>query len=195
MVTHIVKSMEYNQTPDDLKHKIAILLHRTWPNICPMPEELIPEAHEKELSVRSFYICIDEKMVSYTGVVRKTIIHNGQMFNIAGLSCVTTDPDYRGQGIGLQTVATATQWIREQSDIDFGIFTCEPSLADFYKRAGAWSVVPDITLIGSKDEKALSSEHIRVVVLMRLFSEKSMENESVLRNTTINLDLPVGQFL
>lgn len=195
MMTHIVQSMEYNQTPDDLRHKIAIILHRTWPTICPMPKEVIPEAHEKELNVRSFYICIDEKLVSYTGVVRKTIIHNGQMFNIAGLSCVTTGRDYRGQGIGLQTVATATQWIREQSDIDFGIFTCEPSLADFYKRAGAWSVVPDITLIGSKDEEALSSERLGVFVLMRFFSEKSKDNESVLRNTTINLDFPVGQFL
>ncbi|OUB96482.1 GNAT family N-acetyltransferase [Bacillus thuringiensis serovar medellin] len=195
MMTHIVESMEYIQIPDDLRHKIAIILHRTWPNICPMPEEVIPDAHEKELKVRSFYICIDEKLVSYTGVVRKTIIHNGQIFNIAGLSCVTTDPDYRGQGIGLQTVATATQWIKEQSDIDFGIFTCEPSLADFYKCAGAWSVAPDITLIGSKDEKALSSEHLGVVVLMRFFSEKSKENKLALRNTTINLDFPVGQFL
>lgn len=93
------------------------------------------------------------------------------MFNIAGLSCVTTDSDYRGQGIGLQTVAAATQWIREQSDIDFGIFTCEPSLADFYKRAVAWSVVPDITLICSKDEETLSSKKLGVVVLMRFFQK------------------------
>ncbi|WP_202290141.1 hypothetical protein [Bacillus cereus] len=38
-----------------------------------MPEKLIPETHEKVLSVRSFYICIDKKVVSYTGVVCKTI--------------------------------------------------------------------------------------------------------------------------
>lgn len=45
--------MEYNQTPDDLKHKIAIILYRTWSTICPMPKEAIPEAHEKEMNVRS----------------------------------------------------------------------------------------------------------------------------------------------
>ncbi len=129
-----------------------------------MPEEIIPETHEKELNVRSFYICIDKKLVSYRGVVRKTIIYHGQIFNIAGFSCITTDPDYRGQRIGLQTVATATRWIKEQSEINFGIFTCEPSLAEFYKHAGAWSVVPHITLIGSKDEQALFSERLGIVV-------------------------------
>lgn len=187
--------MDYNQTPDALRYEIAVILHRVWPDVCPMPGETIPEAHEEELNVRSFYSHIDGKLVSYAGVIRKTINHNGQTFHIAGLSCVVTDPDYHGQGLGLQTVATATQWIEEQSDIDFGIFTCKPSLAYFYNRAGAWPIVPNITLIGSKDEDALSSESLEVVVLMRPFSEKAKVHESMLRHTTINLDLPVGQFL
>ncbi|MFB0844775.1 GNAT family N-acetyltransferase [Paenibacillus oleatilyticus] len=195
MTTEMVQSIYYNQASDTLRRKIAIILHRVWPDVCPMPGATIPEAHEKEFNVRSFYSCIDGKLVSYAGVVHKTIKHDGQTFNIAGLSCVATDPEYHGQGLGLRTVAAATQWIEKQSDIDFGIFTCEPFLAYFYNRAGAWTIVPDVVLIGSGDEGALSSESLDVVVLMRLFSEKAKANELQLRHTTVNLDFPVGEFL
>lgn len=194
-MTTIVQSIDYNQAPDTLQREIAVMLHRVWPDACPMPGVTIPEAHDKELNARSFYSYIDGKLVSYAGVVHKTIKHDGQTFNIAGLSCVATDPEYRGYGFGLRTVAAATQWIEKQRDIDFGIFTCKPSLASFYNRAGAWPVLPDVVLIGSQDEGALSSESLDVIVLMRLFSEKSRDYESILRHTTINLDFPEGQFL
>lgn len=194
-MTTIVQSINYNQAPYALQREIAVMLHRVWPDACPMPGATIPKAHDKELHARSFYSYIDGKLISYAGVVRKTIRHDGQTFNIAGLSSVATDPAYRGQGLGLRTVSAATQWIEKQSDIDFGIFTCEPSLAIFYNRAGAWSVVSDVALIGSRDEDALSSQSLDVVVLMRLLSEKAKAYEPSLRHTSINLDLPCGQFL
>ncbi|WP_336824435.1 GNAT family N-acetyltransferase [Sporosarcina sp. USHLN248] len=194
-MTNIVQSIYYNQAPDTLQRGIASMLHQVWPDVCPMPGPTIPKAHDKELNARSFYSYINEKLVSYAGVVHKTIRHEGQTYNIAGLSCVATDPKYQGQGLGLRTVAAATQWIEKQKDIDFGIFTCKPSLASFYHHAGAWTVVPDVVLIGSRDEGALSSESLDVVVLMRLFSEKAKAYESILHHTTINLDFPDGQFL
>jgi hypothetical protein len=116
------------------------------------------------------------------------------MFKIAGLSSVATDRDYQGRGFGLRTVAAATRWI-EQSDTDFGIFTNDPPLADFYIRAGSWPVVPDVVLIGSRDEGALCSAALQKVVLMRLFSAEARAAASKLRCTTIDLDFPVGQFL
>ncbi|MFP5114064.1 GNAT family N-acetyltransferase [Bacillaceae bacterium C204] len=194
-MTTTVQSIYYNQAPETLQREIAIMLHQVWPDACPMPGAKILEAHDKELNARSFYSYIDGKLVSYAGVVHKTIKHNGQTFNIGGLSSVATDPEYHGQGLGLRIVAAATQWIEKQRDIDFGIFTCNPSLTSFYTRAGAWPVVTDVVLIGSRDEDALSSESLDVVVLMRLFSEKAKAYESILRHTTINLDFPVGQFL
>ncbi|MGH1161602.1 GNAT family N-acetyltransferase [Bacillus mycoides] len=195
MTTHIVQSTDYNQASDALRREIAVMLQQVWPDFDSTPKETISETHLKEFNVRSFYSYIDGKLVSYAGVVRKTIHHKGQIFNIAGLSCVATDPDYHGQSLGLQTVAAATEWIEKQSDIDFGIFTCKPSLAHFYNRAGSWPVLPDIVLIGREDEDALSSESLEVVVLMRLFSKKAKFHKSMLCHTTINLDFPVGQFL
>lgn len=194
MMTDIVQSNYYNEASDTLRREIAVILHRVWPDVSPIPGETIPTAHEAVLNARSFYSYVDGQLVSYAGVVRKTIKHRDQTFNIAGLSCVATDPDYQGRGLGLRTVAAATRWI-EQSDTDFGIFTCKPSLAYFYERAGAWPVVPDVALIGSRDEGALSSESLQVAVLMRLFSAKARTYESMLRHTTIDLGLPVGHFL
>ncbi|QWG28529.1 GNAT family N-acetyltransferase [Bacillus mycoides] len=195
MTTHIVQSTDYNQTSDALRREIAVMLQRVWPDSDSLPEGKIPETHLKEFNVHSFYSYIDEKLVSYAGVVRKTIHHKGQPFNIAGLSCVAIDPDYHGQGLGLHTVTAATEWIEKQSDIDFGIFTCKPSLAPFYNRAGSWPVIQDVVLIDREDENALSSASLEVAVLMRLFSKKAKSHKSILRHPTINLDFPVAQFL
>lgn len=116
-----VQTIYYNHASDVLRRDIAVMLSLVWPDVCPMPGETIPDAHDPALHTHSFYSYSNSRLVSYTGVVRKTIKHSGQTFNI-GLSCVSTHPDYRGRGLGLRTVATATRWIEEQADIDFGLF-------------------------------------------------------------------------
>lgn len=194
-MTTIIQSIHYNQASETLKRDIAGLLYQIWPESFPMLETTIPEAHDKELNAYSFYSYRDGKLVSYAGVVHKTIQHDGRIYNIAGLSCVSTDPKYREQGLGLRIVAAATKWIEKQRDIDLGIFTCKPSLASFYNQSGSWPVVPDVVLIGNKNEGALSSESLNLVVLMRLFSEKAKANEPILRHSTINLEFPDGEFL
>ncbi len=95
MTTHIVQSTDYNQASDALRREIAVMLQQVWPDFDSTPKETISETHLKEFNVRSFYSYIDGKLVSYAGVVRKTIHHKGQPFNIARLSCVATDPDYQ----------------------------------------------------------------------------------------------------
>jgi hypothetical protein len=83
----------------------------------------------------------------------------------------------------------------ECSNLDIGLFSCDPPLASFYARAGGWPVVEDVVLIGSRHEDALRSDTLGKVVLMRLFSAKARATASLLRRTTIDLDLPIGQFL
>ncbi|WP_163979579.1 GNAT family N-acetyltransferase [Paenibacillus alvei] len=194
MLTITVLSINYNLAPATLRREIAVLLNRVWPEEDGLPEDTIPTAHDEALNARSFYAYADGKLVSYTGVITKAIEHKGERFVLSGLSCVATDPDYRGLGYGLKTAAAATRWM-EQSGVDLGIFTCSPSLAEFYHRAGSWPAVSDVSLIGSRDEGALTSDSLQVVVLMRLLSAKAIAHKKMLRHTTINLDLPVGQFL
>ncbi|MBZ9668544.1 hypothetical protein FJ970_28875 [Mesorhizobium sp. B2-1-8] len=82
----------------------------------------------------------------------------------------------------------------EQSGIDFGVFTCDPPLAGFYARAGAWLIMPDAVLIGSRARDALRSDTLGKVVLTRLFSSKAITAELEITHSTVELDLPVGQF-
>jgi len=192
-MTEAIQSIFYNQASDDLRREIALLQYRAEPNDDSTPDELTSSLHDPSLDAVSFYLMSEGLMVSYAAVVRKTIQHDGETFSIAGLSCVATDKAYQGRGFGLRTVAAATKWI-EQSKADFGIFTCDPPLARFYALAGDWPVVADVTLIGSRDEGALCSASLQKVVLMRLFSAKAIAAAPRLRQTTIDLGLPVGQF-
>lgn len=124
----------------------------------------------------SFPTFIDLRLIINTYKTDKISNITFQVFykRAVGLSCVATDPEYHGQELGLRTVPAATQWIEKQSDIDFGIFKCKL----FYNRAGVWAMILDMILFGSLDGGALSSESLDVVVLMRLFSEKAIANES-----------------
>jgi len=190
-----VQEVPYNDAPDALRRRFAWLQRRATPDAGPVPEESAPELlHDPALNARSFYSSVDGEIASYAAVVRKTITHGDQMFDIAGLSCVATDPDFQARGLGLRTVAAATRWI-EQSPVDFGVFTCDPPLASFYARAGAWAVVKDVVLIGSRDVGALRSDLLGKAVLMRLFSAKARAAASTLSHAMIDLDLPVGHFL
>src|SRR5262245_25943816 len=184
----------YNRAGDPLRRAIALLQHRVAPTTVPLPGDPLPPEHDLMLDALSFYLLAGSRVVSYAAVVHKQIEHGAETFWIAGLSCVATDPEYQGRGFGSRIVGAATRYI-EQSTIDFGVFTCDPPLARFYARAGAWPVAVDVVLIGSHDDGALTSMALQKVVLMRLFSAKAQAAAAQLRQTVINLDLPVGQFL
>lgn len=184
----------YNRACDALRRDIALLQHRVAPTVVPPPGDSVPPEHDPALDALSFCLMIDNRVVSYAAVVHKQIQHGFETFWIAGLSCVATDPAYQRRGLGSRIVGVATRYI-ERSTTDIGIFTRDPALAGFYARAGAWPVAPDVIVIGSRHEGALSSISLQKVVLMRLFSAKARAAAAQLRQTTINLDLPVGQFL
>ena len=203
---HSLHSVSFNAAPASLQYEIALLHGRAYPEpdhlsgsparttLSTIRDDSVPRLHHAALDVMSFYLCVGTKMVSYAGVVRKTIDHDGDQFALAGLSCVATDKEFWGRGFGSRTVAAATRWI-ERGGMDFGIFSCDPPLGSFYERAGSWAVVSDVVLLGSAHEGALSSAYLDKIVLMRLFSQKALSCEARLRNTTIDLDLPLGQFL
>jgi GNAT superfamily N-acetyltransferase len=189
-----IHAIPYNCAREALRRDIALLHYRVTPTAGPPPGGAMPPKHDPMLDALSFYLVVDRRVVSYAAVVHKQITHDHETFWIAGLSSVATDPDYQGRGFGSRIVGAATRYI-EHSTTDIGIFTCDPPLAGFYAQAGAWPVVPDVIVIGSHQEGALSSISLRKVVLMRLFSAKAHATAPRLRQTTIVLDLPVGQFL
>ena len=189
-----IHAITYNRAAAPLRRAIALLQHRASATAGPPPSDPIPPEHDPSLDALSFYLVIDGRVVSYAAVVHKQIAHGGETFEVAGLSCVATDPDYQRRGFGSRIVGAATRYI-EQSTVDIGLFTCDPPLAGFYARAGAWPVIPNVVVVGSNHDGALNSVSLQKVVLMRLFSTKAQTAAAQLSQTTINLDLPLGQFL
>lgn len=188
-----IHAIPYNRAGDALRRSIDLLQYRAYPE-AGAPEGEPQPLHDPALDALSFYLVDGGRVVSYAAVVHKQIVHEGATFWIAGLSCVATDPEYRRRGLGARAVGAATRYIAD-STIDVGVFTCDPPLAAFYERAGAWQIAPDVVLIGNRHEGALTSASLQKAVLMRLFSAKARAAAGRLRRTTIDLDLPPGQFI
>jgi GNAT superfamily N-acetyltransferase len=189
-----IHAIPYNRANAALRRAIALLQYRASPTAGSPPSDPIEPEHDPVLEALSFYLLDDSRLVSYAAVVHKQIKHGDATLWIAGLSCVATDPDYQGRGLGTRVVGAASRYI-EQSTIDMGIFTCDPPLTRFYACAGAWPVAPNIVLIGGQYDGALTSVALRKAVLMRLFSAKAQAMAAQLCRATIDLNLPAGQFL
>ncbi|MCG7508632.1 GNAT family N-acetyltransferase [Mesorhizobium retamae] len=192
--TGIVEAIGYSWASAALRHEFASLQCRVYPLGGGDEDAATVPLHDPAFDAFSFYIREDSQVVSYAAIAKKTIEYAGDTFNIAGLSCVMTDPGRQRQGLGLRVVSAATRCL-ERSSLDIGVFTCDPPLVRFYAQAGCWPIAPNVVLIGSRHPGALRSDALGKVVLMRLFSLKALAAASTLTNATIDLNLPVGQFL
>ncbi|MEN9659206.1 MAG: hypothetical protein RL571_2671 [Pseudomonadota bacterium] len=167
ITSDLLSILPYQQTSEQARRDIALLMHRVWPEPSPPTMEgLVPEEHDPALDALSCFIYRDNRLLSYAAVPHLTLTHAGQTFRMAALSCVATDPAYQRQGLSRLVVNAATRCI-ENSQADIGLFTCDPSLALFYAKAG-WPAALGVELIGSQDVGALSSKELGKVVVLRL---------------------------
>ncbi|MGL4677405.1 MAG: GNAT family N-acetyltransferase [Brevinema sp.] len=155
-----IETTPYHIVSDRIKNDIVTLLQHTYG----YQEE---NCHRPELKAQSFYCYSEDKMITYLGVVRMMINHVGLTFNIMGLSCIAIEESFRGRGLGTILIKVATEWIEKNKNIDFGVFTCCPSLVAFYGKAG-W-IKKDAVLLGSHDPQAITSKTIDVEVLFSFF--------------------------
>lgn len=195
MRTLEISTFLYQTAPPEIRLAIFHLLQKVWPDDLSATLEQIPAAHNPKLGAQSFCCWEEGKLVGYAAVLQTEIIKAGNPFFIGGLSCVCTDPDYQKRGIGKKVVQTATHWMRAQKNIDFGVFTCDPSLCAFYDEAGGWALYPDVCLIESHRPDALRSDKLGVAVMMQLFSQKAKASQSILSKGELCLDFPSGEFL
>lgn len=182
-----VETVSYQQATPKIKKQINNLLQIIWPT------DKDSEAHKSDLIVQSFYMIIDDKIVSYTAVIQLEVVIKEKSYQIGGLSCVTTLPAFQGQGLSSKVIAKATEWMND--NLDFGVFTCSSELVSFYQQAGNWQPMSNVILIANHDEHALTSNKLNVVVMMRLFSKKALLFKEEITNSRIYLGFSKGQFI
>lgn len=188
-----LQQIAYRDAGPSLRREIADVQARAYGPASDHSEAGTAQLHNPVFEAVSFLLRIGGRLVSYAGVVTTTIDADGEPFLASGLSCVATDPEFARRGYASRLVSASTRFIAA-SGVDLGVFTCAPELARLYTVAGDWQVEPRVVLIGSRDLSALTSTTLDVVVLMRLFSPRAIERARNLRNGTINLNLPVGEF-
>lgn len=188
-----IQRLPYADASESLRREIGHLQELAYGPTDSGEETSSQLLHDLALDPQSFVLRQDGRMLSYAGVVTTTIRHDGVEYRASGLSCVATDPDYARQGNASRVVSAATDDIAA-SGVDLGVFTCAPALVRLYATAGNWEPTPGVVLIGSRDPVALTSTSLGVVVLMRLFSKRAIANAAALREGTIDLNLPVGEF-
>lgn len=76
------------------------------------------------------------ELSSYTGIVTRQALHNGQPVKIGGLCGIKTHPNARKQGYAALGVEKALAFFREQQDIDFALLVCQSSTMDYYSKLG-----------------------------------------------------------
>jgi predicted acetyltransferase len=182
-----VDFIAYEKAPDSLTKKVIHLLNIVWPKRFSEDEEIHPIA----LSPVSFFLYIEQQVISYCVVLSKEIVHEGNTYKISGLHCVCTHPLYRKQRYASQIVKKATEFI-ENSSIDIGLFSCKPDLLSFYKNYG-WLPADKVHIVSGKYSGALSNHHFGKITLIRFFSKKAIDHKNAFSDTSIYLNAPLGK--
>ncbi|WP_215796493.1 GNAT family N-acetyltransferase [Paludibacterium paludis] len=182
--------LPYQHASADLRLAFAALQERVYPELEPDEAPM----HDPALEALSFFVMEGSRVVSYAAVVRFPLHHGEEIFQAAGLSCVATDPDHRGRGLGREVVGTATRAILH-SDADIALFTCDRPLLPFYQGAGPWREAVKLRLVGNDKPGALNSDDLGKAVLLRLLSEKARHNAGLFNDTTVNLRFADGNFI
>ena len=137
---HIVPGSEM---PEHLRWQIISFFRTQWPGGSPDGDLCRGTIAPEEYHPVGVVMTHDKLLISYAGVVWKTLEHEGQSYKMYGLSGVFTFPSYRRLGYGTQVISAAKELI-EKSDGDIVIFT---SLQQgFYEKVG-FLRMPNVQLL------------------------------------------------
>jgi GNAT superfamily N-acetyltransferase len=165
------------------------LLQRVWPGMVAPGEPWF----DAELEPCSVWLARNGHALSHAAIVHKTVRVGGEAFLACGLSCVATDPDFRGLGLGRRVLADAT-WTMLEGRADFAVFSCDRELLPFYAESG-WREAERLELRAGDGPAALSSARMPgKAVLLRLMSPRARAAAGLFTGGVVTLDLPDGQF-
>src|SRR5437899_1020268 len=63
----------------------------------------------------------EDRLVGRAGVLERTVLWGGQAVPVAGVSSVSTDPDYRGQGVASAAVLRLVTFMCDELNVRAGL--------------------------------------------------------------------------
>ncbi|MGG0276599.1 GNAT family N-acetyltransferase [Bacillus rhizoplanae] len=188
-----IELLQFSQEdcPVYLKEQIIFLMRNEWPRAFEGQNEDIRWPDCPETQPTSLVLVENDVVISHIAIPCKHIKHRGQTYKTFGLSEVMTNPSYRNQGFGVRLVKEAVSFI-EKTDPDIGIFTCEPSLVDFYTQGG-WEQAKRTYLIGGTRNKPFRSDSLGLCTMIRYFSDQAQQNRVAFEEADVYLELGEGK--
>jgi|SRR5579884_2110272 len=173
--------------PPELDSQVQALLRAEWPAVFSADETRTTNG---ALTDRTLLVLIEgETVLSYLAIPSTHIDLAGETYRASGLSAVITNPPFRHQGHGRRLVRKARDLIAA-GDADIGIFTCAPSLVDFYLFSG-WTPMPTTTVVGGTRESPFHLDSVRT--LMGFFSQKARDHRADFEHATVYLEIGEGE--
>ena len=128
-----------------------------------------------------FVLAQGQTVISYTGVVWRTIEHAGDFYRTYGLSCVFTFPAFRGREYGRRVVNAATAHIDAAGDGDIALLFTWSDRERFYQHCGWESMPRTKILIGDRTRPQLHD----FLPMMRFLSAKGRAQRSTFDDTQL----------
>lgn len=184
---NMIKLSQYPQIDcsENLRKQIIALQCTAWP---PAPgDEDKPWPGSPEIHISSFVLMDNNIVVSHVAIMGKDITHKGQIYKAFGLAEVVTHPSYQKRGFGLQLINKAAAFI-ENNKPDISLFTCKPSLINFYAQGG-WEYMKNTCLVGGTRDNPFRSDSLGLATMMRFYSDKAKEHRQDFENSNVYLEL------
>ena len=183
----MMKVLQYPQTDrsEKLRRSILTLQNTAWPSTSVNESLLWPGTLHYHKT--SFVLIHEDILVSHVAVVGKDIIHEGIVYRAFGLSEVVTHPSYQKRGYGLELIKQAFRYI-EGNDPDISVFTCNPSLVNFYTKGG-WTHIKDTCVVGGSIDNPFRSDSLGLATMMCFHSRMAKDNQVNFLNSDIYLEI------
>jgi predicted GNAT family N-acyltransferase len=168
--------------PAVLKWQALAFMRTEWPYIFEEDDKFLTETYQSKFHPVHFVSTKGDLLISYAAIVRTTLKHVGQIYQVCGFGNMFTFPPHRGEGHGHKLLRMATEMIR-QSEVDLGILYCDNKLEPFYASEG-WITPGSPTRFGNPSEYEDSDEQ-RMMIFV---SDKGKQNRADFENLPVYVD-------
>jgi aminoglycoside 2'-N-acetyltransferase I len=89
---------------------------------------------------RHIYVEEDGRVVGHVGLLEESVLAGGTKVRVCGVGGVVTRPEAQQRGHAGRAMRRAEQFMRDETDAEFGMLYCRDELIPFYAALG-WQLV------------------------------------------------------